>query len=114
MVAAFGLERNVVAERGGQRLRPDASSNDGCIDANSASFAANGPQAAVHDIEADRALTIDAATVPLEGAGQAVDQPVRVGGVPILAHENAFHIVAREVGVELSQLVGSELVGERA
>ncbi len=42
---------------------------------------------------------------------QSLDQAQRVRGVPVLAHQDAADIIARQGGFELAQLVGVEFVG---
>ena len=41
---------------------------------------------------------------------EALDQPQRVRGVPVLAHQDAAHVIARQGGFELTQLIGVEFV----
>ena len=94
MIAALGLKRHAVAELRRQWLRPDPGSNDRGIDGNGRIFTANSLQAAADHVEANDPLVQKAAAITLESRGQAVDQPMWVCGVAILAHQHTLHILA--------------------
>ena len=110
VVAALGLERQVVAELRRERLRPDAGRDHRAVRRNDAAVGADALEAPAVELESGCTRTLDPAAVAQKALGEAVDEPVRVRRVPVLGDEHALDVVAGEGRLELAQLVGVELV----
>ena len=100
----------MVTKLGRERLRPDSGGDDGRVDRQWATGAADRRQPTIRHLEADRTPTLDAAAVPQEGLRQPFDQPVRVRGVAVLAYKHALDVIAGQVRIELLQLALREFI----
>ena len=111
MVAALGFERHLVAERSGERLRIGAGADDRGICRQIAAIGLDRGRAGGR--RAGTRAPAPAKSSPPERTKCSTSRSTkaeRVRGVAVLAHQQAAHIVARQGGLELAQLVGVEFV----
>src|SRR5262249_21104692 len=62
----------------------------------------------------DDSPALDASAVALKRLRQSPNQSMRIGGVAILPHDDALDVVAREVRIQLAQLLLRELIPTHA
>src|SRR5690606_28491746 len=108
VIAALGLERDLVPEHSCELVRPGAGSDDDRIHLMAARRRNERPRAIGIHFDIEHLLAEDGPALAPHAVGQRLDQPERIEAIAVLGKEDAFRKKWRQCRLVLPELFSRE------